>query len=63
MLCTDDGRLLIERQKIDDHVHKHFKQKFQSQQKELDEINQTEDYKDQIPAISERNNQQRTYRN
>ena len=55
MLCTDEGKLLIERQKIDDHVHKHFKKKFQSQQKELDEINQTEDYEDPIPALSERN--------
>ena len=55
ILCTDEGKLLIERQKIDDHVHKHFKDKFQTKQKELDEINQTEEYEDQIHAISKRN--------
>ena len=40
--------------KIDNHAHKHFKEKFQSKQKELEEIKQTEQEEDEVPAISER---------
>ena len=54
MKQTNEGKLLIERQKSDDHVHKHFKEKFQSKEKELEEIKQTEQEEDEVPAISER---------
>ena len=53
MLRNDNGKLIIDRKEIDNEVHRHFKEKFQSKQKTLDEM----DYvtpEEQTPIISER---------
>ena len=53
MLRNHNGKLIIDRQEIDNEVHRHFKEKFQSKQKEHDQMDFVAP-EEQTPKISER---------